>query len=120
MRQIPPVLSVLLTLGIAAPWHASAQTPHSVAQAPTPRRAPGPVTACIGHWLEVRYRPFGYDHIVHIRNKCTKAAACTVTTDVNPQPTHVRVAASSEVEAVTWVGSPAQTFTANVSCTLID
>jgi hypothetical protein len=120
MSQLPCVLAMMLTLGIAAPEIGRAKKPHSVAEAPAPHRAPGPPTACIGHWLEVRYRPFGYDHIVHIRNKCTKAAACTVTTDVNPQPTQVSVAANTEVEAVTWVGSPAQTFTANVSCKLID
>jgi len=120
MSQLPRVLSVLLTLGIAAPLPASATMPRSTAVASAPGRAPAPVTTCVGHWLEARYRPFGYDHIVHIRNKCAKTAACTVTTDVNPQPTQVSVAPNTEVEAVTWVGSPAQTFSANVACQLVD
>jgi len=77
------------------------------------------VPACI-HWVtEARYRPYGYDHIVHIQNACSHAASCAVTTDVNPGPTHATVPANTAVEVVTWVGSASSEFTATVSCTLV-
>ena len=81
--------------------------------------APASVPACISWNKEARYRPYGYDHIVHIRNDCSQSARCVVTTDVNPSPIAVVVAAGTEVEVVTFVGSPASAFEANVECKLV-
>ncbi len=74
--------------------------------------------ACIGVGTEARYVPYGYNHIVRLTNGCSKAATCSVSTDVNPQATSVDVAASSAVDVLTFTASPAQTFHARVTCKL--
>lgn len=74
--------------------------------------------ACIAVTTEARYVPFGYNHIVVLRNGCSKPAMCTVATDVAPQPQTVEVPASSTVEVLTFMSSPAQTFVARVTCKL--
>jgi hypothetical protein len=74
--------------------------------------------ACIGVTKEARYVPYGYNHVVVVRNGCSKAASCTIATDVNPQPTSVDVASGATVEVLTFTGSPAQTFTPRVGCKL--
>lgn len=84
---------------------------------PAPRVSE-PMPTCIRWAAESRYRPYGYDHVVHIHNSCTVLATCVVTTDVNPDPIHAVVPAQSEIEVVTWVGAPAREFTPSVSCVL--
>jgi hypothetical protein len=79
---------------------------------------PAPLPACVKAWPEVRYRPFGYDHVVHIRNDCDRTADCTVTTDVNPDATRVSIPPGEEAEVVTWMGSPSREFTPTVACHL--
>lgn len=74
--------------------------------------------ACIGVKSESRYVPYGYNHVVILTNGCTKAATCRVSTDVNPQPTTAEVPAGATVEVLTFAASPAQSFTARVTCTL--
>ncbi len=74
--------------------------------------------ACISVGTESRYVPYGYNHIVLLKNGCSKAATCTVSTDVNPQASSVDVAAASSVEVLTFTGSPARTFRARVTCKL--
>ena len=78
----------------------------------------GGLPACIQVQTESRYVPYGYDHIVTLRNGCSRAASCTVSTDVNPQPTTVEVASAATVEVVTFKGSPTTQFVARVACTL--
>jgi hypothetical protein len=77
-----------------------------------------PLPPCIHFWSEARYRPFGYDHVVHIRSACSADARCKVTTDVNPEVLDATVPAHGEVEVITQVGSPAREFTAEVACRL--
>jgi len=74
--------------------------------------------ACIGVATEARYVPYGYNHIVRLVNGCSKAATCSVSTDVNPQATSVDVAAAATVDVLTFTASPAQTFHARVTCKL--
>jgi hypothetical protein len=74
--------------------------------------------ACIRVRAEARYRALGYNHIVHVADICESAAECDVSTDVNPQPTHVTVPPKSEVEVNTFLGSPARVFTPKVECTM--
>ena len=74
--------------------------------------------ACIGVTTEARYVPYGYNHVVILRNGCSKAATCSVATDVNPQASTVDVAAGTTVEVLTFTASPAQTFSAHVTCKL--
>lgn len=74
--------------------------------------------ACVAVSTEARWVPYGYNHVVVLRNGCSKAATCTVATDVAPQPQTVEVAARATAEVTTFMASPSQTFTAKVSCAL--
>ena len=74
--------------------------------------------ACISVSTQARYVPYGYNHIVLLKNGCSKAATCSVATDVNPQAMTVEVASGASVEVLTFTASPAQTFHARVTCKL--
>lgn len=74
--------------------------------------------ACVAVATDARYVPYGYNHVVIVKNGCSKAATCSVSTNVNPQATSVEVNAAASVEVLTFTASPAQTFTARVSCRL--
>jgi hypothetical protein len=77
-----------------------------------------PEPTCIRVWPEARMRAYGYDHVVHVQNACTKDAVCSVATDVNPDAVTVTVPKASEVEVTTWLGSPAREFVPKVKCRL--
>jgi hypothetical protein len=74
--------------------------------------------SCIQFWGEARMQAYGYNHIVHVRDLCDAAADCSITTDVNPEPTRLVVAGHSEGEINTYLGSPARVFTPTVVCTM--
>ncbi len=80
--------------------------------------APSVLPACIAVTTSARYVPYGYNHVVILKNGCSKPATCTVTTDVNPQPTSAEVTAGATVEVLTYSASPAQAFRARVVCKL--
>jgi hypothetical protein len=71
---------------------------------------------CIRVHSEARYSGYGYDHVVEIENGCAKAMVCTVKTDVNPEPTKVSLPAREKTTVVTFRGSPAREFKADVQC----
>lgn len=85
------------------------------AGAPSPAQA---LPACVHVRADSRYVPYGYNHIVVIENGCSKPAACTVSTDVVPQPQNVDVPARKTAEVITFMGSPQQSFTPKVRCSL--
>jgi hypothetical protein len=74
--------------------------------------------ACVLVKTESRYVPYGYNHIVVITNGCSKAARCSVATDVNPTRQSVEVAPASTVDVTTFQGAAASSFVASVSCSL--
>jgi len=76
------------------------------------------VPSCIQVQSESRYVPYGYNHIVHLRNGCDRAATCIVSTDVNPQAQTVEVASASAIDVTTFMGAAAQAFVAKVACVL--
>jgi hypothetical protein len=73
--------------------------------------------ACVRWWAQAVASGFGYNHVVGIENGCDKPVACTVSTDVAPEPLRVTVAPKEKTELVTFRGSPASTFKAKVECT---
>jgi hypothetical protein len=75
-------------------------------------------SSCLRSWPEARFGAMAYNHIVHIQNSCTQDADCDVSTDVNPEVQKVTVAAHSEVQVMTFIGSPARTFKPNVRCVM--
>jgi hypothetical protein len=71
---------------------------------------------CVDVTTDARFASVGYDHIVTLKSGCTKTMKCTVTTNVQPEPIAVELAAGGEESVVTWRGSPAREFAADVSC----
>lgn len=81
--------------------------------------SPGPRPECLDFWAEARYRNYGYDHIVHIANRCAAPAICDVSTNVNPNVQRVMVPPKEEVEVLTFRGSPSREFIPAVECRLV-
>lgn len=73
---------------------------------------------CISWVQRAPYRNAGYDHEVEITNGCDRGATCVVRTDVNPDPITAGVDAGATVTVLTFRGSPAYAFTAQVACRL--
>ena len=71
---------------------------------------------CVDVSSHAVYRGVGYDHIVHLANRCDKSAVCSVSTDVNPERIVVTVPPKEEVDVLTFRGSPARVFAAHVTC----
>ncbi len=78
--------------------------------------APDQDPSCVAFWPEVRYRNYGYDHIVHLANRCAVPAHCRVSTDVNPEAIEVQVPSHGQTEVLTFRGSAARQFVPRVEC----
>src|SRR5258708_2060736 len=96
-----------VTLAIAAGAALIAAAPITTADAAAP---------CVVIRAEVRYGAAGYNHVVVLMNACEHAEACTVTTDVNPEPIKATVPPRSSTEVVTFLGSPARVFVPKAIC----
>lgn len=106
-----------LALALALAWVSSPVHATSAPAQPDPAAA-DPSLGCIDYRAEARYSGVGYDHLVHISNQCDRAAACDVSTNVNPDKVQVVVASKASETVLTWRGSPAREFSAAVSCRL--
>jgi hypothetical protein len=71
---------------------------------------------CVEVRGEAKYRNYGYDHIVHLTNRCSTDARCDVSTNVNSEVRRVVVPSGQQVEVLTLRGSPAREFTPIVEC----
>jgi hypothetical protein len=101
--RVSPCLSAALALAaLALPCAAAGESAES----------------CVTYAGEARYGAMGYNHLVHITNRCSVAADCSVSTDVSPDPVPTEVGPKSEVTVTTFLGSPARTFTPHVKCTM--
>jgi hypothetical protein len=89
--------------------------PAAIAAAGEGDDAPNPA-ACVKVRTEARYVPYGYDHIVELENTCGRAMRCDVASNVNPTPTSVDLATGETKSVLTYRGSPASEFTAQVDC----
>jgi hypothetical protein len=76
--------------------------------------------ACVTHKAEVRYVGLAYNHLVHFQNKCHYPVTCNVKTDVNPKPETVKLAPNERKTHLTFRGSPARVFKADVKCRRAD
>lgn len=107
VRLIPArlVAGILLSCGILfGPGSANAEPSEQA-----PKR-------CVEVATRSRYVPYGYDHIVVLKNTCAKAKKCVVKTDATPKPQTVLVPGKKTKEVVTRRGSPARTFSPDVVC----
>lgn len=80
------------------------------------REPAAPYPKCVQVSAQAMYRAYGYDHIVVIANGCEAAMRCSVVTNVNPQAAVVVVSPGKSEDVVTFRGSPAREFQADVSC----
>ncbi len=74
--------------------------------------------ACIKWSSQTVQTSAGNNHVVTIENTCERAASCTVSTDVAPDPIQATVQPRQRTELVTFRGSPAYVFKARVDCKL--
>jgi hypothetical protein len=102
------VVATLLGTGALFATGMLAAAPDAIAQKQDER--------CFETENEARYRPYGYDHYVIIRNGCVHDLVCSVSTNVNPGPIEVVVPVGATVEVLTYQRSPARTFTSTVTC----
>lgn len=117
LSKLASVGAALVTAALLAPA-ASARADNANGDAGAKDAAAPPVPACVQVASEARYVPFGYNHVVTLRNGCSRPVSCTVATDVNPKPSTTDVPSGQTVELVTYYVSPSQTFTASVSCAI--
>lgn len=75
----------------------------------------GDADGCAEATKQVRYLS-GYDHLVHVKNRCDHAIRCTVKTDVNKDGVTQQVPAKGDSTFMTWRGSPQSDFTWTISC----
>lgn len=104
MRLLAAVL-VLAVLGHAPGVHAD--------DSETPDAAKKP---CVVVATSAPYVNYGYDHVVTLSAACPKPQRCTVKTNVTPTPVTVELQATETKSVVTFRGSPAREFTADVRC----
>lgn len=85
---------------------------------PLSESAPQPAEGfdCINYTRVVRYGNHGYDHWVELESKCSEAARCTVKTNANPSGERAVVEPSATIGVLTFRGSPAREFSAQVRC----
>jgi hypothetical protein len=76
----------------------------------------GAAVTCVKVRTEASFASVGYDHLVHLTNNCKTPVACTVTTNVNPEPASVSLGVNESTTLTTWRGSPAREFTADAKC----
>lgn len=86
-------------------------------EAPPAQKKEESASECVKHSIQARYVS-GYDHLVHIKSQCSRAAFCKVSTDVNPKVQNVTIAPGAATTVLTFRGSPAGTFQAKVECQL--
>ena len=74
---------------------------------------------CVKYKTEARFSS-GYDHWIHIKNSCSAAVTCKVSTNVNEKIKRVQLASAQRKSVLTFRGSPARTFQASVKCVISD
>ena len=85
----------------------------------TARAADAPGNAGCVTWIaEAEFVGVAYNHLVHLHSRCERPAMCRIKTDVNPKEERVLLAPGEKKTHLTFRGSPAREFKANVVCTL--
>ena len=75
---------------------------------------------CITMTTEVRSASGAYDHVVHLKHQCGAPAACTVSTDHQPDPIWADLPSDKNTEVVTLKGSNETTFRPRAFCVVSD
>jgi hypothetical protein len=108
-RSLATSIALISLLGALA-------IPSTIARAADGEEGPPKPAKCVNVRTEARYAAYGYDHVVELENTCDKAMRCDVSTDVNPTPASVDLAIGETKSVLTYRGSPASEFKAQVEC----
>ncbi|HEX5656997.1 MAG TPA: hypothetical protein VFX59_07365 [Polyangiales bacterium] len=110
------IACVGLLLGLSATALADGKrAPKPAVEEPAPGQDPNQCTKVEG---SARFVGLAYTHSITLRNGCGRPVACTLWTDVDPEPKQsVQVKPGESVEVVTRRGSPARELTAFKECT---
>ena len=73
---------------------------------------------CVSWTAEAKFVGVAYNHLVHLHSQCEKPATCRVKTDVNPKEERVVLTPGEKKTVLTFRGSPAREFKAQVNCSL--
>ncbi|MCA9582660.1 MAG: hypothetical protein KC416_12755 [Myxococcales bacterium] len=76
----------------------------------------GDAAKCVDVSKSTPYRNYGYDHVVTLKNGCTKAVSCSVTTNTNPDESKATLSPDETKSITMFRGSPAREFEAKVRC----
>ncbi|MCA9530341.1 MAG: hypothetical protein KC543_09410 [Myxococcales bacterium] len=110
-------LVALVAIGAATVGSISSVNTHTAAAQAKPSEPEPTNLGCVTYQATARYVPYGYSHVVTLKNGCTQKAYCEVSSDVDPEPVHqVEVDVGAEVSVTTRLVSPSRTFTARVGC----
>jgi hypothetical protein len=112
------IVLVGLLLALSAPALADKKAPPASKPPSDDPTAPQDPNQCAKAEGSAHFVAMAYTHSVTLRNGCARAVACTVWTDVDPEPKQsVQVPPGESVEVVTRRGSPARELTAFKNCT---
>jgi len=115
-RRHPNLLEIVLVLLIAL--SGGVLSADSKDKTPPKDKSDSPAAglSCVRWTHEARYQGFGYNHFVYLKNTCKLRAICEVKTDVNPERIKATLAPKQKKTVITFRGSPARVFSADVSC----
>lgn len=106
IRNAVAMLLLSLTLGGSAP-----------ASSGSGRTESGIASRCV-HWkAEARFQGLGFNHYVHLHNRCEIVMRCEVKTNVNNTSRTVTLDPNEKHTVKTFTGSPSSEFKTRVSCT---
>jgi len=75
------------------------------------------VSECAVVSAGVRLNAVGYNHVVTLANRCSRAVTCEVWTNVDPSPhLTLKAKAGETAEVVTRIGSPSRDVQAGKAC----
>ena len=109
-KNLPKALFVVALVLLPTSW--------GVAEDNKKKEPKATVPACVKWKTEARYRPYGYDHLVHIKNECELTAKCEVSTNVNPEVQKAEIKPREEKTVITYLGSPWRAFEPIIECKL--
>lgn len=75
-----------------------------------------PTVTCVSWTTQAKFVGVAYNHLVHLVNKCEHDVSCRIKTDVNPKEETVSIPAKKSRTHLTFRGSPAREFKADVTC----
>ncbi len=86
---------------------------------PRPSPVAGARPACVQVTPQPVFNGSGFNHLVHVDNRCAQAVSCTVTTDINPQAQSATIPSQGTHTFNTFFNAAAYGFTPTVRCAAV-